>query len=299
MGAVRERGRSALGSFAAFARDIKLAHSVFAMPFAMAAFVVGRLPLPDVRRTALLAVCMVTARSFAMGMNRYLDRHIDRVNPRTQGRMIPKGEMTAGQALGWSLAAAFAFAAGAFQLSPLAGYCAVPLLAILMAYSFMKRLSWTTHWYLGFCLGLAPIAVEIAMIGEVTWPIVLMGLAVTFWTAGFDILYSLQDMEFDRAHGLRSVPGRFGPVRSLWLSRLCFVAMIGLLTSVGTLAGGGAIYYLGVAAVAGILTYEHVLVRDARETGVSKNLGVAFFNVNAYVSVAFLGFAALDLAIRS
>lgn len=287
-----------MGSFKAFAADIKLAHSVFALPFAMAAFVVGRMPVPSLTTCLLLVLCMVTARSFAMGMNRVLDRDIDVANPRTRTRMIPRGELTPQQALAWSVGAGALFVVAAFGLSPLAGYCALPLLFVLMSYSLLKRWTWLTHWYLGLCLGMAPVAVEIALTGAASLPVLLLGLAVSLWTAGFDILYSLQDMGFDRVNGLHSVPGRFGPGPALWMSRLSFLAMVVLLAAVGDLTGRGAIYYAGVLLVAGILLYEHVLVSDARVDGKSRHLGVAFFNANAYVSVAFLVFAVADFLLK-
>lgn len=281
-------------SFRHFAADIKIAHSVFALPFAAAAFIVGRIPLPDFRQAALLLICMVSARSFAMGMNRFLDHRIDAENPRTRIRKIPSGAMTPKQGLFWSLVAAVSFVASAVALSPLAGICAAPLLAVLMAYSFMKKLSWLTHWYLGLCLGLAPVAVEIALTGAASLPVLLLGMAVALWTAGFDILYSLQDMDFDRVRGLHSVPGRFGPSASLWLSRASFAGTVVVLAAAGHLAGRGVIYALGVTIVAAILATEHWLVRDARADGRSKHINVAFFNLNAYVSVVFFVCAQLD-----
>jgi 4-hydroxybenzoate polyprenyltransferase len=283
-----------LRSLVAFAKDIKLTHSVFALPFAAAAFLVGGLPAPTAAQGALLVVCMVAARSFAMGMNRYLDRQLDAENPRTARRMIPAGELTAGAALAISLAAAGLFVAAAFRLSPLAGACAVPLLLILVTYSTFKRWSWLTHWYLGLCLGLAPIAVQVALTGTATLPVLLLGAAVLFWTAGFDILYALQDIDFDRQRGLFSIPGRFGPAAALWLSRLSFAAMIALLAVAGVLSQRAALYYVGIAVVAAILAYEHWLVRDARATGKSANINAAFFNANAAVSLVFLLFALLD-----
>jgi 4-hydroxybenzoate polyprenyltransferase len=281
-------------SFRHFAADIKLAHSVFALPFAMAAFIVGRIPLPDFEQIVLLLICMVTARSFAMGMNRYLDHAIDAENPRTKIRKIPSGALTPRQGLLWSLLAAALFVAAAARLSPLAGYCSVPMLVILMSYSFMKKLSWTTHWYLGMCLGLAPLAVSIALTGQVSLAVLMLGAAVALWTAGFDILYSLQDMEFDRQRGLHSVPGRFGPAVSLWLSRASFLGTVALLAGAGALAGRTWIYFLGVALVGGILAAEHWLVRDAKDTGRSRHINLAFFNLNAYVSVVFFVCAELD-----
>jgi 4-hydroxybenzoate polyprenyltransferase len=281
-------------SLALFAADIKIAHSVFALPFAASAFVIGALPLPTARQTALLLVCMVCARSFAMGMNRYLDRAIDAENPRTKMRKIPVGALTPSAGLTWSLAAGVAFAVAAAALSPLAGRLSVPLLLVLMTYSFWKRWSWLTHWYLGACLGLAPVAVAIALTGKASVPVLLVALAVCLWTAGFDILYSLQDLDFDRRQELKSVPARFGAARALWLSRASFAGMLGLLGVAGVLAGLGPVYYAGVTVVGAILTYEHVVVRDARHDGRSARINAAFFTANAYVSVVFLAMTCLD-----
>ena len=288
--------RARLGpSFLAFARDIKIAHSIFALPFAASALVLARLPLPTAQQCSLLLVCMVTARSFAMGMNRFLDRKVDARNPRTKMRKIPAGELPAARGLLWSLVAAVLFLTASFALSPLAGYCAPVLLAILGGYSLMKHLTWATHWYLGVCLGLAPVGVEIALRGHASPAVIAVAAAVALWTAGFDLLYSLQDMAFDRDAGLNSFPAKFGPGTTLVTSRGCFLAMIALLAAAGVMADLHAIYALGVAAVAAILAYEHWIVRDARDTGASTRLNVAFFNANAYVSVVVLAFVLLDL----
>jgi 4-hydroxybenzoate polyprenyltransferase len=284
----------ALSSLRLFATDIKLAHSVFAIPFAAAAFFLGQLPWPSLNQIFLLILCMVTARSTAMGMNRYLDRHIDAANPRTRGRKIPSGELSAKAGLGWSIGSAVIFITSAAKLSPLAGYCALPLLIILAFYSFMKRLTVLTHWYLGVCLGLSPIAVSISISGHVEPPVLLLGAAVCLWTAGFDIIYALQDLKFDRSMGLHSIPSKFSPAVSLVISRASFVSMILLLALAGYLSQRGFLYFFGVAAVATLLSYEQYLVSDARTTGNSVNLNVAFFNMNAYVSVIFLAFTVLD-----
>ena len=283
-----------LASFAAFAKDIKIAHSVFALPFAISALVIGETGLPSVRQAALLLICMVTARSFAMGMNRFLDHEIDARNPRTKGRMIPAGKLAARHGLQWTAVAAAIFLLAAWFLSPLAGKCAPLLLMILASYSLLKRFTWATHWYLGVCLGLAPVAVNVALTGEAAAAVLCVGAAVALWTAGFDLLYALQDLDFDRAAKLNSVPARFGPSTTILISRANFVAMIALLVVAGRLAGMGLTYDLGVVAVAAMLTYEQWLVRDAAATGHSKNLGMAFFNTNAYVSVLFLAFVLVD-----
>jgi 4-hydroxybenzoate polyprenyltransferase len=288
-------GLATVRSFTAFAADIKIAHSIFALPFAASAFIIGGLPIPTAPQVLLLLGCMVSARSFAMGMNRFLDRKIDAENPRTVRRKIPAGELSPQAGLAWSLAWALLFVALAAALSPLAGWCAVPMLVVLMSYSFMKRLTWLTHWYLGACLGLAPVAVAIAITGGAPAAVFLVGISVCLWTAGFDILYSLQDLAFDRDKGLRSVPGAFGPAASLWISRACFVVMTALLALAGILAARQTLYFVGVAVVAAILAYEQWLVRDARHTGSSTNINVAFFNANAYVSVVFFAFCMLDL----
>ncbi len=237
---------------------------------------------------------MVTARSTAMGMNRYLDRYIDAANPRTRGRKIPSGELSARAGLGWSIVSAIVFIVSAATLSPLAGVCSLPLLLILGFYSAMKRISVVTHWYLGICLGLAPIAVSIAISGTVAPPVLLLGGAVCLWTAGFDIIYALQDLQFDRSAGLHSIPSKFTPAVSLGISRASFFLMIVLLAVAGYLSEQGLPYFIGVAAVATLLVYEQYLVRDAKTSGHSVNLNVAFFNMNAYVSVIFLAFTVLD-----
>jgi len=246
----------------------------------------------------LLLFCMVTARSTAMGMNRYLDRHIDHENPRTRNRKIPSGELSASAGLGWSLVSAAIFIGCAASLSPLAGYCAIPLLVILSFYSLMKRVSMLTHWYLGICLGLAPVAVSIAMIGTAHGAVLLVGASVCLWTAGFDIIYALQDQGFDRARGLHSIPSRYTPAVSIDISRICFLSMIVLLSGAGLLSDRGQIYYLGVAAIAVLLAYEHFLIRDAKLTGHSNNLNLAFFNMNAYISVIYFAFTVLDAVVR-
>lgn len=282
-----------------FASDIKLAHSVFALPFAAAAFFIGNIPPPSLKQSILLLLCMVMARTTAMGMNRFLDRHIDRSNPRTRSRKIPSGQLTASQSLFWSVMAALGFVFAAMSLTPLAGYLAIPLLFVLVAYSWMKRLTWVTHWYLGFCLGLAPMAIEIAMVGRLSLPVFFLGVAVTFWTGGFDILYSLQDLDFDKKLGLYSVPSKFGPARAIWLSRLSFALMIGFLSAVGLLASQSWPYFFGVFVVGSILVAEQWLVREAKITGRSSHIGLAFFNLNAWVSVVFFGFVLLDYWVQS
>ncbi|MEY4631644.1 MAG: hypothetical protein RIQ81_1764 [Pseudomonadota bacterium] len=282
---------------AVFAGDIKIAHSIFALPFAIVGVILSGAGLPTPETVSLLLVAMVSARSFAMGANRLLDADVDAMNPRTRMRAVPSGRLDLRS--GWiiTVAAAAVFIAAAFALSPLCGGLSFPLLLILAFYSHMKRLSWLTHWYLGLCLGLAPVAASIALTGGVTLPAVLVAIAVTMWTAGFDILYSLQDRSFDEENGLHSVPARFGVRRSLWISRIAFGAMIALLLAAGILSGAGLPWYAGVAGVAALLCWEHWILRDSAGTVDGKIIDKAFFTANAWVSVVFCAAAVLDRVI--
>ncbi|MEZ4742541.1 MAG: UbiA-like polyprenyltransferase [Bdellovibrionota bacterium] len=284
-------------SFVHFASDIKLAHSIFALPFAVTGMLLSTDKLPTVLQCVLLVVCMVCARSFAMGMNRYIDRDIDKENPRTMSRKIPSGQLSASAALRWSMFFGSLFIVCAFYLNTLSGILSLPVLIILLAYSYLKRISWLTHWYLGLCLGLAPVAVSIALTGSTNISVILIGVAVTFWTAGFDILYSLQDREFDSRSNLYSYPSRFGPWRSVLVSRFCFAVMILALSIAGFFASMGEFYYSGVVLVAIILSYEHWLVKDVKKMGDSKHINSAFFTANAWVSVCFYVFVQLDFII--
>ncbi len=285
---------SILKSFSAFATDIKISHSIFALPFVGTGLLVANVLGVDLRQIVLIVFCMVTARSFAMGMNRFLDSEIDSDNQRTMNRAIPAGRLNKRTCLAWSLSFATLFVIGAASLSALAGWLAIPLLVILSSYSLMKRVSWLTHWYLGICLGLAPIAAQIAIQGIATLPVILIGCAVAFWTAGFDLLYSLQDRVFDLGKGLHSVPAKFGARITLILSILSFVGMISFLSLAGYLADMGVWYWFGLSIVAAVLVFEHWLVRDAWREGISSRISAAFFNANAVVSIVFFAFVVLD-----
>lgn len=286
-----------LNSFFYFARDIKLAHTLFALPFAASAFFFGDFSAPSYQALVLLILAMFFARTYAMGMNRFVDRKIDALNPRTNQREIPAGRLTPFQSIFWITSAALGFVGASYGLSMLAGNCSFGVLFILGLYPFWKKMSWFTHWYLGICLGMAPIAVSIALTAGVTREIAALGVAVAVWTAGFDILYALQDRAFDLKFGLKSVPARFGPLAALWISRLCFATMIALLIYIGFTAEKGLFYYIGVSLIAGLLISEHVLLNDARRSGKSRWLNVAFFNMNACVSFLFFTFSTIDFII--
>ena len=281
-----------------FARDIKLSHSIFALPFVGVTLTITGLSEVTSLKILKIIVCMVTARSFAMGVNRYLDKDIDAINQRTRSRALPSGIANSKIYLAITTAFGLVFVVGAFSLSNLAGFLSPLLLMVLALYSLMKKISWLTHWYLGICLGLAPVATQLALFDTVTMPIGLVAVAVAAWTAGFDLLYSLQDREFDQAHGLHSAPAKIGHRGAIWLSRGSFFVMVLALTLVGWVSSVGYWWYLGVVAVGTILCFEHWLIRGAMLTGKSDKINMAFFNLNALVSVLFFLFALVDMYVR-
>lgn len=284
-------------SLSIFFNDIKLAHSIFALPFVLSSLVFLKFHW-NLRTFSLIIACMVCARSFAMGMNRFLDRKWDALNPRTRVRMIPSGQLEPSKSLLWSLAFGAGFIFFALKLSPTAAICSPFVLLILGLYPLMKNISWLTHWYLGMCLGLSPIAAGVALNGSVSPELILLGLAITMWTAGFDILYSLQDYSFDKDFSLKSAPTRFGVRKSLNLSRICFVFMVLLLVGIGVLRESGILYYLGIFLIGSILIWEHWIVRDSNEELSSPNINIAFFNANACVGVIFFFFTLLDTYLK-
>ena len=291
--------QTASSSLATFSVDIKLAHSIFAIPFAIVGLLLSGAGWPSPMQAVLLVLAMVSARSFAMGMNRFLDADIDALNDRTKMRAIPAGRLSHRRGLVISLGAGLIFLVAAFALSPMCGALAAPLMVILAYYSHMKRISWLTHFYLGVCLALAPVAVSIALTGTVPTSTILVGVAVTLWVAGFDILYSLQDRTFDASLGLHSIPARFGSARSLIISRICFVLMAILLAAAGWISGAGVFWYGGLAMVSALLFWEHWIVRHNAEDVDGRLIDKAFFTANSLVSVVFCGGVLLDFVVRS
>jgi 4-hydroxybenzoate polyprenyltransferase len=287
-----------------FASLVKLAHTVFAAPFAFAAIAFSlRFPhqSPTSGRLALIAVCLVSARTTAMAYNRIVDRDIDAKNPRTRGREIPAGVVSLRAA--WALVATAStfFVVSAAGLGVAAGLLSVPVLGVLLSYSHAKRFTWASHLWLGASLALAPGGAWIAMGAPVNWAILCLMAFVVGWVAGFDILYSLQDASFDRRHGLHSIPAIFGGVRAVWFSRAIHAAS---LIALGVALRGfdcGVAGFAGLALVACLLLVEHALVRidPKAENGVSlARLNRAFFDVNGYVSVGFFALTLLDVWLR-
>ena len=275
---------------------IKFEHSVFALPFAMTgallAFRESGFHAPDLWRTLLwIVVAMVGARSAAMAFNRLVDSEIDARNPRTRTRHLPAGQLSRAFAWGFVIASSGVFFLAAWALNPLCLRLAPLALAIVFFYSFTKRFTTFAHLVLGFSLGIAPAAAWIAVRGELDPRILWLTAAVTFWTAGFDIIYSCQDYEFDCAEELFSVPRALGVPAALWVSRALHLGMVICLLALVHALGLGGLALAGVAAIVGLLLYEHSLVKANDLSRVN----AAFFTMNGYVSVLFFVFWAADI----
>jgi 4-hydroxybenzoate polyprenyltransferase len=279
-----------------FGRMIKFSHSVFALPFAIVSGLIAY-KTQHVTFTpgdiVLLLVCMVSARTAAMGFNRIADHDIDALNPRTKNREIPTGRVTLREARLFTVAACATFVAASFGVNLLCGFLAIPLLALLLGYSLSKRYTIASHFILGLCLGAAPLGVWFAMTGSFSWIPIALCLGVTLWTAGFDIYYSCQDEEFDRRQGLNSVPARLGALRSIRLVRPIHAGAVLCYILFGYFAGMGPAFYLGLVAVAAILVYEAWLLRN----GDLAKIDLAFFNLNGYVSILFAIATVVDVVI--
>jgi len=289
-----------------FLELIRFSHTVFALPFALlAAMMAWRLDGFAWRELAGILLCMVAARSFAMAMNRVADRRIDAMNPRTAGRHMPAGLLGVSQVVAFVVACAVAFVASTLLFLPnrLPLYLAVPVLAFLAGYSFTKRFTSLAHFWLGAALALSPVAAWIAIRGETVLaepldllPALVLGGAVLTWVAGFDMIYACQDYESDKLAGLHSIPVRLGIPGALRLAAACHLLTIILLVCLPlAYPFFGGIYWAGVAAVAVLLVYEHVLVRPDDLSRVN----AAFFNVNAVISLGLFAVGSLDLWLGS
>jgi 4-hydroxybenzoate polyprenyltransferase len=262
---------------------IQFEHTVFALPFAFAGAVLAQKEVPSLHKIGWILLAMVGARSAAMTFNRLVDQPYDARNPRTSGRSLVTGVLTRRFAWLFLSAASLLFVFSAARLNRLAFSLSFPVLAMILLYSYTKRLTWGSHLLLGASLGCAPLGAWIAVRGDIQGAPLLLSLAVLLWTAGFDIIYACQDVEFDRRMGLHSIPGRWGVRRALWLSRFAHVAMIVTLLGVGSLLHLGIIYLFGVLMTAALLAYEHSLVKPSDLSRVNR----AFFTVNGYVSIFF------------
>lgn len=270
---------------------IKWEHSIFALPFALCGAMLAAGGVPTVHQLVWIIVAMVAARSAAMSFNRLADASIDAANPRTQARALPAGILTQGFVRAFVLFAAAVFLLSAWELNRLAFLLSPIALAVLLLYSYTKRFTRWSHVVLGFALGIAPAAAWIAVRGSLDARILLLTAAVTFWVAGFDVLYACQDLEFDRGAGLHSIPRYVGVATSLWVARLFHGAMLALLLALVWAFGLGTMAITGIGVVFLLIAYEHSLVS---KDDLSK-LNAAFFTMNGVISVVFFVFVALDL----
>ena len=265
-------------------RLVVFPHTVFALPFALIAMVVAAHGFPPARVVLLGLACMVTARNSAMAFNRLVDRPYDAANPRTAQRPLPSGELTSGAVIFFIIINSALFIAASYGINTLAFALSPAALALLFFYSYTKRFTWLSHWVLGLCLGLAPVGSWVAVTGAIGGPSLILGGAVVLWVAGFDILYSLQDMAFDKSVGLLSLPARWGVFNALWVSRGLHLLCLALFGAFGVAVGLSALYFYGLAAVAALMSVQHFLVRK----GDLSKMGTAFFTVNGWVSVSML-----------
>ena len=273
------------------AEMIKFEHSVFALPFALLGAMLAARGWPTARQLLWIVLAMVGARSAAMSFNRLIDRHIDAANPRTAGRALPAGALSVTFVLWFALLSSALLVIAARQLNPLAFELSPLALVILFLYSYTKRYTLLSHIVLGLCLGIAPAAAWIAVRGSLDPVILLLTGAVTLWTAGFDILYACQDVEFDRRAGLHSVPQRWGIGPALNLSSALHAMMFLLLAWLAWASHLGWISAAGLVIVAALLLYEHRLVKP---TDLSR-LNAAFFNTNGWIGILLLLFWGTDI----
>ena len=297
-------GRVALWRDAqSFSRLVKLSHTVFGLPFALAATTLGhRFAIAHggmgltLGRLGLVVLAFAGARAAAMGWNRIADRRFDALNPRTADRELPTGVISLRAAVLFTVVSAAVFVGSAVALGPVPAMLAGPCLVVVLGYSLFKRFSWTSHLFLGLALALAPGGAFVAVTGgfDGWWLPVPLMLAVATWVAGFDVLYALADTDFDRAQGLHSIPARFGIRGALVASGVLHVATVAALVALHVVAGLGWAHLLGIALVATILVYEHWIVRPSD----LRRLDRAFFDLNGYVSLGYLAATLLDVLAR-
>ncbi|MGC1975394.1 MAG: UbiA-like polyprenyltransferase [Candidatus Sulfotelmatobacter sp.] len=273
---------------------IKWEHSIFALPFALCGAMLAASGLPTAHQLLWIVIAMLAARSAAMAFNRLADAAIDAANPRTTSRALPAGHLSPAFVATFVIISCAIFILAAAQLNLLTLWLSPIALAVLLLYSYTKRFTRWSHLVLGFALGMAPAAAWIAVRGSLDPRILILTAAVTFWVAGFDILYACQDFEFDRHAGLHSIPRHLGIPRALWIARAFHLIMLLLLIALLPAFALGKLAVAGVVAVALLLAYEHSLVSPRDLT----KLNAAFFTMNGVISVVFALFIAADLLLR-
>ena len=280
-----------LGTYAAF---VRISHSVFALPFALTGALLASRQVPLTwERMAWIVVAMVGARSAAMGFNRLVDARFDRLNPRTAGRELPAGRMSRREAVAFVAVASAVFVWAAYRLGPLCLALSPVALAIVFWYSLAKRYTWSTQAFLGLAMAVAPVGGWLAAGGRGGWEPWLLAVAIGSWVGGFDVLYACQDLDFDRTHGLQSIPQRFGVRTSLAISRGLHVVTVAALTSIAWVAPLGPIYLAGVAGVAALLAFEQSLVSAADLSRVKMA-----FDLNGWVGILYLATTAAAIYVH-
>jgi 4-hydroxybenzoate polyprenyltransferase len=271
---------------------VRIEHTVFALPFAYVGALLAADGWPGWSNVLWITVAMVGARTLAMALNRLLDAELDARNPRTASRELPSGALTRTQVVALSVTSLALFLLAVFQLDPVVRWLWPIPVAMFVVYPYLKRFTWLCHLWLGACLGLAPVGAWLAVSGQAPWEAWALGVAVLLWVAGFDLFYSLYDLDHDRREGLHSWATRFGE-RGVFVGARAFHAgTVVLLGAVGFGIEGGIAYWLGVASVAALLAYEHAIVRP----GDLRRLDAAFFTVNGVISIVFAVFVGLEVA---
>jgi 4-hydroxybenzoate polyprenyltransferase len=277
---------------ARYARLVKIEHTLFALPFAYVGALLCLNAIPSAHDLVWITFAMFGARSLAMGLNRLIDAEIDARNPRTASRELPAGLLSRAQVLGFCLGSLAVFLVAVWQLEPIVRLLwPIPVIAFVV-YPYLKRFTWLAHFWLGAVDGLAPMGAWVAITGRLPLPAWELGGAVAFWVAGFDLFYSLFDVDVDRREGLHSFATRFGTRGVFWGARACHLLTVVLLALVGLARHLGPAYWIGVGAVAVLLLVEHLLVRP----GDLRRLNAAFFTMNGVISVVFFAFVLAEAA---
>ncbi len=277
-----------------FLEMIKFEHTVFALPFAYIGALVTNKQIPTSHDLLWITVAMVGARTAAMSLNRIIDRHIDARNPRTANRALPRGLLSVTEVWYYTFISLALLLLAAFNLSPLAVRLFPLVVAVLVGYSYTKRFTWASHLWLGAALGFAPLGSWIAITNRLDLAPVLLAGGVLFWVAGFDIIYACLDYEFDRENGLYSIPAQFGIRRALQISTLCHVVSPALFIAAGLALKLGTLYFTGIGIAVVLLIYQHMIVTPVNLA----RINIAFFNLNAALSVSMFLFTLADIVIR-
>ena len=283
----------ALNKLKVYLEMIKFQHSIFALPFAYLGAFLSQMRVPGLVTLLWITLAMVGARSFAMALNRLIDLEIDRRNPRTAERALPKKLLSVSTVILFILLSLAIFLLAVYNLAPICRYLWPFVILPFVVYPYTKRFTWLSHFVLGLCLGLAPAGAWLAVTNTVSLDPLLIGGAVLLWVAGFDIIYAIMDIDFDRQYGLFSIPSKFGVKRSLALTKLLHTASIAIFTWIGIRLGLGLLYFIGIAVTAILLIYENSLIKP---NDLSR-LNLAFFTMNGVVSVVMFCFVAFEVTL--